>query len=41
LLGLVTRQEGDDAAQIASTTAGVAKVVKMFEYVELVPNTPN
>lgn len=41
LLGLVTHQEGDDAAQIASTTAGVAKVVKMFEYVELVPNTPN
>lgn len=41
LLGLVTHQEGDDAAEIASTTAGVAKVVKMFEYVELVPNTSN
>ncbi|ARU32792.1 transporter [Sulfuriferula sp. AH1] len=38
LLGLVTRQEGNDAAEIASTTAGVKKVVKMFEYVELVPN---
>lgn len=39
LLGLVTQQEGNDAAEIASTTAGVKKVVKMFEYVELVPNT--
>lgn len=32
LLGLVTREEADDAAQIASTTAGVRKVVKVFEY---------
>ncbi|WP_256324980.1 BON domain-containing protein [Nitrosomonas sp. Nm132] len=32
LLGLVTRQEGDSAAQIASTTAGARKVVKVFEY---------
>lgn len=37
LLGLVTDQEGADAAEIASTTAGVTKVVKMFEYVVLVP----
>lgn len=37
LLGLVTNQEGADAAEIASTTAGVTKVVKMFEYVVLVP----
>ena len=41
LLGLVTQQEGNDAAEIASTTSGVKKVVKMFEYVELVPNTTN
>jgi len=32
LMGIVTRQEGDDAAQIAATTAGVARVVKVFEY---------
>ena len=32
LLGMVTNQEGDNAAQIASSTAGVSKVVKVFEY---------
>ena len=32
LMGIVTRQEGDDAAQIAATTSGVARVVKVFEY---------
>jgi osmotically-inducible protein OsmY len=32
LMGLVTREEGDAAAQIAATTAGVARVVKLFEY---------
>lgn len=32
LLGLVTREEGEDASQIASTTAGVTRVVKVFEY---------
>jgi len=32
LLGVVTRQESDNAAQIASSTAGVGKVVKVFEY---------
>jgi len=32
LLGMVTRQEADNAAQIASSTAGVGKVVKVFEY---------
>lgn len=32
LLGMVTRQEADNAAQIASSTAGVRKVVKVFEY---------
>lgn len=39
LMGMVTEQEGKDAAQIASTTVGVTKVVKMFEYVTLVPRT--
>ncbi|MER2513392.1 MAG: BON domain-containing protein [Nitrosomonas ureae] len=32
LLGMVTREEGDNAAQIASLTSGVRKVVKAFEY---------
>jgi osmotically-inducible protein OsmY len=32
LMGIVTRQEGDGAAQVAATTAGVARVVKVFEY---------
>jgi osmotically-inducible protein OsmY len=32
LMGIVTRAEGDDAARLASTTAGVARVVKLFEY---------
>lgn len=32
LLGLVTEQEADDAVEIARTTGGVRKVVKVFEY---------
>jgi osmotically-inducible protein OsmY len=32
LLGIVTKAEGDAAADIASNTDGVAKVVKVFEY---------
>lgn len=32
LLGMVIRQEADNAARIASSTAGVGKVVKVFEY---------
>jgi osmotically-inducible protein OsmY len=34
LLGIVTRAEADEAAQIASTTDGVAKVVRVFEYID-------
>ena len=34
LLGLVKRQEADDAVEIASTTSGVRKVVKIFEYID-------
>lgn len=34
LLGLVTRKEGNDAAEIASGTSGVSKVVKVFEYID-------
>ena len=32
LLGVVTRQEAESAALITSSTAGVKKVVKVFEY---------
>jgi osmotically-inducible protein OsmY len=34
LLGLVSRQEGDAAAQIAASTTDVARVVKLFEYTD-------
>ena len=33
LMGLVTHAEGDAAAQIAATTSGVIRVVKLFEYI--------
>jgi osmotically-inducible protein OsmY len=33
LMGLVTQQEGDAAAEIARTTSGVTRVVKVFEYI--------
>lgn len=33
LMGVVRRDEGDAAAEIASTTSGVQRVVKVFEYV--------
>jgi osmotically-inducible protein OsmY len=32
LLGIVTEQEANDATEIARTTSGVRKVVKVFEY---------
>jgi osmotically-inducible protein OsmY len=32
LMGIVTEQEGHDAAEVARTTGGVRKVVKVFEY---------
>jgi osmotically-inducible protein OsmY len=34
LMGMVRRAEGDAAAQIAATTKGVARVVKVFEYID-------
>lgn len=34
LMGLVFHKEGDAAAEIASTTSGVQKVVKVFEYLD-------
>jgi osmotically-inducible protein OsmY len=33
LMGLVKKQEAQDAGDIASTTGGVQKVVKVFEYI--------
>src|SRR5689334_281469 len=32
LLGVVTRKEADDATEIARTTSGVQKVVRVFQY---------
>jgi osmotically-inducible protein OsmY len=32
LMGIVRQGEGDAAAQIAATTSGVVRVVKLFEY---------
>lgn len=34
LMGLVTRAEGEAAAEIAATTSGATRVVKLFEYIE-------
>jgi osmotically-inducible protein OsmY len=34
LLGLVKRKEADDAVEIARTTSGVKRVVKLFEYID-------
>jgi osmotically-inducible protein OsmY len=34
LMGIVRRAEGDAAAQIAATSKGVARVVKVFEYID-------
>jgi len=34
LLGIVTRAEADAASEIASTTNGVLKVVRVFEYMD-------
>ena len=32
LMGIVSQEEGNAAGEIAATTAGVARVVKVFEY---------
>ena len=34
LMGIVTRQEGQAAAEVASTSPNVARVVKVFEYTD-------
>ena len=33
LMGLVRRDEGDAAGQVAASTSGVVRVVKLFEYI--------
>ena len=35
LMGIVTQAEGEAAVEIARSTSGVSRVVKVFEYVEL------
>jgi len=40
LLGLVTRKEAEAAAEVARTTGGVQKVVRVFEYIEPPPASP-
>jgi len=39
LMGLVTVQEGDAAAEIARNVGGVRSVVKVFEYIPAVPSS--
>lgn len=39
LLGLVTTQEAEEATELARTTSGVKRVVRLFEYVQLKPAT--
>lgn len=34
LMGLVTREEGNAAGDVAATTSGAVKVVKLFEYID-------
>jgi len=34
LMGLVTKKEAEEATQIARTTSGVQKVVRIFEYID-------
>ena len=37
LMGIVSKDEGDAGAEVARTTSGVTRVVKVFEYVEAQP----
>ena len=39
LMGLVKREEANDATEIARTTSGVQKVVRVFEYIDTEPVT--
>jgi osmotically-inducible protein OsmY len=35
-MGLITREEAEIATKIARETGGVQKVVKLFQYIELI-----
>ena len=37
-MGLVTRSEGEAATGVVSQTAGVQKVVTLFEYINALPD---
>jgi osmotically-inducible protein OsmY len=37
LLGIVTKEEADAATEVARTTSGVSRVVKVFEYIDKAP----
>jgi len=37
LMGIVTKQEGDAATEVARTTSGVSRIVRVFEYVDKAP----
>jgi len=39
LMGLVQKEEANDATEIARTTSGVQKVVRVFEYIDTEPVT--
>jgi osmotically-inducible protein OsmY len=39
LMGLVTRDEGDRASQVAARTSGVRQVVRVFEYIPVAPRS--
>ena len=39
LMGLVKKEEANDATEIARTTSGVQKVVRVFEYIDTEPVT--
>jgi osmotically-inducible protein OsmY len=36
-MGIVTKEEGDAATEVARTTSGVSRVIKVFEYVDKAP----
>jgi osmotically-inducible protein OsmY len=37
LMGIVTKEEADAATEVARTTSGVSRVIKVFEYVDKAP----
>lgn len=37
LMGIVTKQEADAATEVARTTSGVSRVIRVFEYIDKAP----